>query len=33
MDAVDLAQDVLQRPLGGRSIAWLRRQREKSQAV
>jgi hydroxymethylglutaryl-CoA lyase len=33
MDAVDLAQDVLQRPLGGRSMAWLRRQREKSQAV
>lgn len=33
MDAVDLAQDVLQRPLGGRSMAWLRREREKSQAV
>lgn len=29
LHAIDLAQDVLQRPLGGRSIAWLRRQREK----
>lgn len=27
--AVDFAQEQLQRPLGGRSIAWLRRQRDK----
>ncbi|MBW8719935.1 MAG: hydroxymethylglutaryl-CoA lyase [Variovorax paradoxus] len=27
--AVDFAQDELQRPLGGRAIAWLRRQRDK----
>lgn len=27
--AIDLAEQLLQRPLGGRSIAWLRRQREK----
>lgn len=27
--AIDLAQQVLQRPLGGRAIAWLRRQQEK----
>jgi len=33
LDAVDFAQDVLQRPLGGRSIAWLRRQRDKQQAA
>ncbi|QHE87364.1 hydroxymethylglutaryl-CoA lyase [Hydrogenophaga sp. BPS33] len=26
LQAIDLAQDVLQRPLGGRSMAWLRRQ-------
>lgn len=31
--AVDFAQDVLQRPLGGRSIAWLRRQQDKQQAA
>ncbi|MBM3363642.1 MAG: hydroxymethylglutaryl-CoA lyase [Betaproteobacteria bacterium] len=30
LDAVDLAEQLLQRPLGGRSAAWLRRQREKS---
>lgn len=29
--AVDFAQDELQRPLGGRAITWLRRQREKDQ--
>lgn len=29
LHAIDLAQDVLQRPLGGRAIAWLRRQQEK----
>ena len=33
LHAIDLAQDVLQRPLGGRSIAWLRRRREKAQAA
>jgi hydroxymethylglutaryl-CoA lyase len=27
--AVDFAQDLLQRPLGGRSATWLRRQRDK----
>lgn len=27
--AVDFAQDELQRPLGGRAITWLRRQRDK----
>jgi hydroxymethylglutaryl-CoA lyase len=32
LDAIDFAQDRLQRPLGGRSIAWLRRQREKANA-
>lgn len=30
LDAVDFAQAQLQRPLGGRAIAWLRRQREKA---
>ena len=30
LDAIDFAQEQLQRPLGGRSIAWLRRQGEKS---
>ena len=29
--AVDFAQEELQRPLGGRAITWLRRQREKDQ--
>ena len=29
LDAVDFAEVQLQRPLGGRSIAWLRRQRDK----
>jgi hydroxymethylglutaryl-CoA lyase len=29
--AVDFAQDQLQRPLGGRAITWLRRQRDKDQ--
>lgn len=33
LEAIDLAQDLLQRPLGGRSIAWLRRQRDKQQAA
>lgn len=31
LDAVDFAQDALQRPLGGRSIAWLRRERDKAR--
>ena len=26
LDAIDLAKDVLQRPVGGRSAGWLRRQ-------
>lgn len=30
LDAIDFAQEQLQRPLGGRSIAWLRRQRSKA---
>ena len=29
LDAIDFAQAQLKRPLGGRSIAWLQRQREK----
>ncbi|MDO9434627.1 MAG: hydroxymethylglutaryl-CoA lyase [Hydrogenophaga sp.] len=29
LDAIDLAQEVLQRPLGGRSITWLRKQQER----
>ena len=29
LTAVDFAQEQLRRPLGGRSIAWLRRQRDK----
>ena len=29
LDVVDYAEALLQRPLGGRSMAWLRRQREK----
>jgi len=29
LDAIDFAQVQLQRPLGGRAITWLRRQREK----
>lgn len=33
LDAIDFAQERLQRPLGGRSIAWLRRQREKARAA
>lgn len=32
LDAVDLAEAHLQRPLGGRSMTWLRRQREKRAA-
>lgn len=32
LDAVDFAEAQLQRPLGGRAITWLRRQREKSLA-
>jgi hydroxymethylglutaryl-CoA lyase len=31
LDAIDFAQAELQRPLGGRSITWLRRQRDKAQ--
>lgn len=31
LEAIDFAESVLQRPLGGRSIAWLRRQRERAQ--
>lgn len=30
LDAVDIAEAALQRPLGGRSIAWLRRQKERA---
>lgn len=33
LHAIDLAQGVLRRPLGGRSIAWLRRQQEKKKAL
>jgi hydroxymethylglutaryl-CoA lyase len=33
LEAIDLAEQLLQRPLGGRSIAWLRRQRDKRQAA
>jgi hydroxymethylglutaryl-CoA lyase len=33
LDAIDLAEELLRRPLGGRSIAWLRRQRDKRQAA
>ena len=29
LDVIDLAQEVLQRPLGGRSITWLRKQQER----
>ena len=32
LEAIDFAQGLLDRPLGGRSIAWLRRQREKAIA-
>lgn len=32
LDAIDLAQDMLQRPLGGRSIAWLRRQHRRQRS-
>lgn len=32
MDAIDFAQTLLQRPLGGRSIAWLRREQAKRTA-
>jgi hydroxymethylglutaryl-CoA lyase len=31
LDAVDFAQDELRRPLGGRAITWLRRQRDKDR--
>jgi hydroxymethylglutaryl-CoA lyase len=33
LEAIDFAQEQLQRPLGGRAITWLRRQREKALAV
>lgn len=29
LDVIDMAQHMLQQPLGGRSIAWLRRERQK----
>jgi hydroxymethylglutaryl-CoA lyase len=32
LEAIDVAQQLLGRPLGGRSIAWLRRQRDKAAA-
>lgn len=32
LDAVDLAEKLLQRTLGGRSMAWLRREREKGRS-
>jgi hypothetical protein len=31
LDAVDLAEQLLSRPLGGRSATWLRRQRDKAR--
>jgi hydroxymethylglutaryl-CoA lyase len=31
LEAIDLAQELLQRSLGGRSITWLRRQRDKHE--
>ena len=31
LDAVDLAEALLGRPLGGRSAPWLRRQRDKAR--
>jgi hydroxymethylglutaryl-CoA lyase len=33
LEAIELAQQQLQRPLGGRSIAWLRREAHKRQAA
>jgi len=33
LDAIDFAQEQLDKPLGGRSIAWLRRQRDKAAAT
>lgn len=33
LDAIDLAQEVLQRPLGGRSIAWLRKQSDSASGT
>ena len=30
LEAIDVAEQLLGRPLGGRSIAWLRRQRDKA---
>jgi hydroxymethylglutaryl-CoA lyase len=33
LKAVDLAEQMLQRPLGGRSSTWLRRQRDQARAV
>ncbi|WP_431514200.1 hydroxymethylglutaryl-CoA lyase [Variovorax sp. DAIF25] len=32
LEAIDFAQERLQRPLGGRAIAWLQRQREKKNS-
>lgn len=33
LDAIDFAETQLQRPLGGRAITWLRRQRDKARAA
>jgi hydroxymethylglutaryl-CoA lyase len=33
LDAIDCAQDLLQMPLGGRSIAWQRREQRKREAL
>lgn len=33
LDAIELAEELLQQRLGGRSIAWLRRQRDRRRAV
>lgn len=33
LEAISLAEELVQRPLGGRSIAWLRRQRDKHKAA
>lgn len=33
LDAIDLAQEVLQRPVGGRSAGWLRRRQRPATAV
>ena len=33
LEAIDFAETQLQRPLGGRAITWLRRQRDKARAT